>query len=151
MIRTIPLREPVQKLIHDRATSFLIPIKNSDVILLVENMPSSKDIKEFAPCQVGDVLWLKETWGYDLGLPWHWKVEKYIYKTDLDKILVITHNWYSPVTMPREAVRWKFECTGIKPMRTQDYYNQTIDITKLDPEFMLKYQWAWLISIKREV
>lgn len=64
------------------------------------------------PYQVGDVLWVKETWQYG-------DENRIVYRADGTKLLE-WQVWYSPVHMPRTASRFAYEITGERIERLHD-------------------------------
>lgn len=123
----IPLREPVQRLVHDGATRILIPIRVSiyaDYWYIYKEKDKlvadywdynhrfiAGEVEIKPPCQVGDELHLLETWAYHIS----GGDNIFEYKVDWSgKELCKYVKWNSPITMPTEAVRWKKICTGIE-------------------------------------
>ena len=80
-----------------------------------------------APCQPGDVLYVRETWGdyggctgyyvyradYPHDAKGYWYEKEHINWCDLP-------DWHSPVTMPREASRLFLRVTDVRVERVQD-------------------------------
>lgn len=64
------------------------------------------------PYQVGDVLWVKETWQYG-------DENRIVYRADGTKLLE-WQVWYSPVHMLRTASRFAYEITGERIERLHD-------------------------------
>jgi hypothetical protein len=97
-----------------------------------------------APCQPGDVLWVRETWkpeDYQLidGI-WSCAI---VYKAGgvngrvhwpegLDSIYDLCLVWHSPVAMPREAARLFLRVTDVRVEKNED-----------------SGQWVWVIEFER--
>ena len=65
-----------------------------------------------APCQPGDILWVRETWAV-------WSATNGIYyKADKDALVCI--RWRPSIHMPREAARLFLMVTGVRVERLQD-------------------------------
>jgi len=82
--------------------------------------------------KVGDILWVRETWGLDYfgyARPWHFKegikVEQrdIIYRADdedRDKRFLLDESWKPSIFMPRAACRIRLEIIDIKVERVQN-------------------------------
>lgn len=82
---------------------------------------------QFAPFKVGDILYVRETWGdyggwtsnyvyradYPLSAKGYWHEEEHVNWCDFPK-------WRSPVTMPREAARLFLRVTDVRVERVQE-------------------------------
>ena len=87
-----------------------------------------------APCQPGDILWVRETWYYEShmedmtdgepDLPSGGYSHRYIYKADSPdypvNVGVGAHGWRPSIHMPREAARLFLMVTGVRVERLQD-------------------------------
>lgn len=73
-----------------------------------------------APCQPGDVLWVRETWNYvlDMGPVIGNRIAKYVYKAD--KRLVDDIPWRPSIHMPRDAARLFLRVTDVRAEWVQD-------------------------------
>lgn len=74
------------------------------------------------PFNVGDVIYVRETWNNGLG-------GDYCYKSDTDNPIYLDENWTwkSPATMPREASRIFLEVTGVRVERLQSISEDDAD------------------------
>jgi len=82
------------------------------------------------PYEIGDVLWVRETWGdyggctsyyvyradYPYGAKGYWHEKEHINWCDFPK-------WNSPVTMPREATRLFLRVKDVRVERVRDISN----------------------------
>lgn len=66
-----------------------------------------------APYQVGDILYVRETWGEIGGVG----DREYIYRADDD---MGTDRWHPSIHMPKEAARIFLRVTGVRVERLQD-------------------------------
>ena len=68
------------------------------------------------PCKPGDILWVRETWGFDKN--------NWLYKADFsDKDIKLLKNitrWLPSIHMPREAARIFLRVTEVRAERVQD-------------------------------
>ena len=73
-----------------------------------------------APCQPGDVLWVRETWAKntDYADPALYIPHGFIHKATGEYHMGV--KWRSPVTMPREAARLFLRVTDVRVERVQD-------------------------------
>ena len=78
------------------------------------NIPAIK-----SPVQVGDVLWVRETWS-----PVNVRPRRYIYKADVDRRIGegvgLPLCWHPSIHMPREAARIFLRLTDVRVERLQD-------------------------------
>ena len=72
-----------------------------------------------APCQPGDILWVRETWAKDAG--------RYMYRanySDTEKFYMngreIKMAWRPSIHMPRDAARLFLRVTGVRIQRLQE-------------------------------
>lgn len=129
-----------------------------------------------APCEVGDILWVRETWCESLG-----KAGKYFYRAyagPRDEMKEYAHSfnhWKPSIHMPRKAARIFLKVTGVRPERlremfladvlmegiqetdtyegTWDFWHHAWDST-IKPADRPVYGWAanpwvWVISFER--
>lgn len=75
-----------------------------------------------APCQKGDILYVRETWGYDVG-------GIYIYKASYKECFTGNKEtdavgnkirWYPSIHMPKEAARIWLRVKGVRVERLQE-------------------------------
>ncbi len=123
---TLHLPDNTAKLVVNKVRTILVPIKGLEYKpyrikphivdgLTLGNWwascPGGRGYRIKPPCEKGDVVRLKTTWGYDD----YWK--RYEYKVSYKKPPPYKEghcfHWHSPVTMPKEAVRWEFKCLSI--------------------------------------
>lgn len=78
------------------------------------NIPAAK-----SPVQVGDVLWVRETWS-----PVNVRPRRYIYKADVDRRIGegvgLPLCWHPSIHMPRDAARIFLRLTDVRVERLQD-------------------------------
>ena len=69
------------------------------------------------PCQVGDTLWVRETWcrGHARNGD-----NKTIYKADIEELLQPMHQWKPSIHMPRKYARIFLKVTDVRVERLQD-------------------------------
>lgn len=74
------------------------------------------------PCQVGDILYVRETYSYvyEYGSEENlkWEIKKYVYKTD--ESLITSLKWKPSIHMPKEAARIFLKVTGVRVERLND-------------------------------
>lgn len=176
---TIPIPDNIAKIFANGADTFLVAI--GEVVWEEVESPdgwSNRPVLPKPPCNEGDELWLKETWLYVKAL------KRYLYKSDGDYIWIsgTRHNikvfikdeskyypysnmsWKSPVTMPSEAVRWKFQCQSIETIklinepRTNEFLMEDHPEINYEkwwnstyPKHPFDKAWAWVITIERGI
>ena len=89
-------------------------IPDGAVLYGSNNIPAAK-----APVQVGDVLWVRETWS-------RMETGKYLYKADNEKPISYL-GWRPSIHMPREAARIFLRVTDVRVERLQDITPDQID------------------------
>lgn len=121
-----------------------------------------------APCEPGDILWVRETWTAVPG-------GSYVYKASVECPDAWMGTWRPSIHMPKEAARIFLRVTGVRPERlremvladvlmegvqeadtyedTWDLWHQTWDST-IKPADRPVYGWAanpwvWVISFER--
>ena len=120
--------EMVQAILEGRKTVTRRPVKfkagwnpkftgyipDGDVLYGSNNIPAVK-----SPVQVGDVLWVRETWS-----PVNVRPRRYIYKADVDRRIGegvgLPLCWHPSIHMPREAARIFLRVTDVRTKRLQD-------------------------------
>lgn len=89
-------------------------IPDGAVLYGSNNIPAAK-----SPVQVGDVLWVRETWS-----PVNVRPRRYIYKADVDRRIGegvgLPLCWHPSIHMPREAARIFLRLTDVRVERLQD-------------------------------
>lgn len=69
------------------------------------------------PCEIGDTLWVRETWcnrmAWDGG-------NKIIYKADIEDSLQHMHKWKPSIHMPRSAARLFLKVTDVRVEQLRD-------------------------------
>ena len=79
-----------------------------------------------APCEAGDILWVRETWS-----PVNVRPRRYIYKADVDRRIGegvrLPLCWHPSIHMPREAARIFLRVTDVRVERLQDITPEQID------------------------
>lgn len=85
-----------------------------------------------APCQPGDVLWVRETWAKNTDYANHalYIPHGFIHKATGEYHMGV--KWRSPVTMPREAARLFLRVTDVRVEKNED-----------------SGQWVWVIEFER--
>ena len=72
-----------------------------------------------APCEVGDILWVRETWS-----PVAVRPKRFIYKADVARGrgegVGLPIRWHPSIHMPREAARIFLRVTGVRAEKLQD-------------------------------
>ena len=89
-------------------------IPDGAVLYGSNNIPAAK-----APVQVGDVLWVRETWS-------RMETGQYLYKADNEKPISYL-GWRPSIHMPREAARIFLRVTDVRVERLQDITPDQID------------------------
>lgn len=89
-------------------------IPDGAVLYGSNNIPAAK-----APVQVGDVLWVRETWS-------RMETGQYLYKADNEKPISYL-GWRPSIHMPREAARIFLRVTDVRVERLQDITPYQID------------------------
>jgi len=69
------------------------------------------------PCQIGDILYVRETWQDDRIYTHDDTHGRYFYKADGD---VECHKWHPSIHMPKEAARIWLKVTDVRVERLQD-------------------------------
>lgn len=69
------------------------------------------------PCQVGDILYVRETWS-----PVSVNPKRYLYKTHCTEADNLPVKWHPSIHMPKEAARIFLRVTGIRVERLQDSF-----------------------------
>lgn len=77
-----------------------------------------------APCSIGDILWVRETWGKltecDVFPPYEPNEERFIYRADIGDPDHFQAKWHPSIHMPREAARIFLRVTDVRVERLQD-------------------------------
>lgn len=90
--------------------NFDYDLKDKDYGPFLQNeYGDSINVKELAPYQVGDILYVRETWAKVNGI--------YIYKADEDATPL---KWRPSIHMPKEAARIWLEVTKVRVERLQE-------------------------------
>lgn len=101
------------------------------------------------PCQVGDVIWVRETWQEIYESEESNKIDFYIYKTDYPNLKVQDESgettqakWHKSIHMPRSAARiFKYEpYTSIEAFKM--LWNEIYKNWSENP-------WVWVIEFER--
>lgn len=124
-----------------------------------------------APYQIGDILYVRETWMYYAGLT--------MYKADCDKYKLESLNfagfgWHPSIHMPKEAARIWLKITDVRVERLQDMtdddaeaegcfdytstalgfpdvWDSTIKKSDLDRYGWAADPWVWVIEFERKL
>lgn len=76
------------------------------------------------PCKVGDILWVRETWGKltecDVFPPYEPNEERFIYRADIGDPDHFQAKWHPSIHMPREAARIFLRVMDVRVERLQD-------------------------------
>ena len=138
--------------------------------------PATKKVK--APCQVGDILWVQETWKIiqlleNMQMRFEYRADNVFSKAidfALDRFIKFKkfadkNGWQSPYFMPREAARLFLKVTGMRVERLQDITIKDIKaegtiLTKLNDEFdnefsdetmyNMAFQTLWNSTIRKQ-
>ncbi len=160
----IPLNNPTTRLVHEGASALVTPFGKHETG--AQKIMGEKFVKTvFSPCQVGDMLYLLETWGYADIL----RKALYIYKVDGHKFQLEFDRWRSPVTMPSIACRHKYPCTKVEVVQVKDVDEKIASrlgflaniVTSLCPISLFKHwftsiyhlpldSWVWYIGFERK-
>lgn len=75
-----------------------------------------------APCKPGDILYVRETWGYDIGGIYIYKATYKESFTDLEDVDAVGSKitWHPSIHMPKEAARIWLKVTDVKVERLRD-------------------------------
>lgn len=137
-------------------------IPDGAVLYGSNNIPAAK-----SPVQVGDVLWVRETWS-----PVNVRPRRYIYKADVDRRIGegvgLPLRWHPSIHMPREAARIFLRVTDVRVERLKDItatqamnegFTDWNDFVKLwnstiKPKDLPTYgwdanPWVWVIEFER--
>lgn len=103
-----------RRLVKDKHVLYQLDVNN--------HVPSFYNNSDFCPYgQVGDILWVRETFS------WDWKdyserTEKYYYykASTSDEYLASGEKWQPSIFMPKEACRIRLEITNVRVERLQD-------------------------------
>ena len=94
-----------------------------------EHFASSEEMRVYRPpYQIGDVLWVRETWAHpsDTEVKAGASPTAYIYKADVPLLSCAYDHWRSPYHMPREAARIFLRVTGVRVERLQEISGEDI-------------------------
>lgn len=108
--------------INERASDWVNPFGNlhGDKWVFTAEHGEAKQVRVTCPYgQVGDILWVRETWNYK------GKTNNVAYKADFDKeILGICGKWKPSIHMPKAACRIWLQITDIRVERLQNISEQ---------------------------
>lgn len=90
------------------------------------------------PYQPGDILYVRETWGYPIALN---SDEQYVFRADEvaeSGFKNDSHIWHPSIHMPKEAARIWLKVTDVRVERLQDITIEGIRKEGLEPRFNVK-------------
>ena len=77
-----------------------------------------------APCSIGDILWVRETWGKltecDVFPPYEPNEERFIYRADIGDPDHFQAKWHPSIHMPRDAARIFLRVKDVRVERLQE-------------------------------
>lgn len=142
-------------------------IRNGLMLYNGRNEPCIRNL----PYQPGDILYVRETWGYPIFLN---SDKQYVFRAD--KIAESgfkndSHIWHPSINMPKEAARIWLKVTDVRMERLQDItpkdaknegvgnlfyediaYSEKNYGTEVDPEYGIakeQFAWLWESTIKK--
>ena len=142
-------------------------IRNGLMLYNGRNEPCIRNL----PYQPGDILYVRETWGYPIFLN---SDKQYVFRAD--KIAESgfkndSHIWHPSINMPKEAARIWLKVTDVRMERLQDItpkdaknegvgnlfyediaYSEKNYGTEVDPEYWIakeQFAWLWESTIKK--
>ncbi len=109
----------------------------------VTNTPFWEEGSLNCPYQIGDRLWVRETWALN---PYLLELPAYVYRADYEPLSDILIKWKPSIHMPRSASRITLEITGVRVERLQDISEQDaiaegIESAQLPNEETCKLRW----------
>ena len=79
------------------------------------------------PCEVGDILWVRETWGRltecNVYPPYEPEEERFIYRADIGDPDHFQAKWHPSIHMPKEAARIFLRVKNVRVERLNDIGN----------------------------
>ena len=106
-------------------------VLNSPARLVNSDVPDWKFINCLctAPCEPGDILWVRETWANpsETEIKRGANPKAYIYKADAPLLPCAYGRWRPSIHMPREAARIFLRVTDVRAERLQDITPEQID------------------------
>jgi hypothetical protein len=108
------------------------------------------------PYQVGDILYVRETWSKIRNSDGSFN--KYVYKTDgyphEDGKYILKFKWHPSIHMPKEAARIWLKVTNVRAERLQDISEEEArkegtELVSLDgrsiitPNYKAAFEWIW--------
>ena len=116
VVKDIPLDAKCVFVCDDYATfRWQVKAKNANIVF-----DKAKDVAP--PYRPGDILYVRETWGYDKNM-WIYRAD--FSDEDLEKIACIT-KWHPSIHMPREAARIFLRVTDVRVERLQTSFFEPI-------------------------
>ena len=110
VVKDIPLDAKCVFVCDDYATfRWQVKAKNANIVF-----DKAKDVAP--PYRPGDILYVRETWGYDKNM-WIYRAD--FSDEDLEKSACIT-KWHPSIHMPREAARIFLRVTDVRVERLQN-------------------------------
>lgn len=118
-------------------------IPDGSVLYGSNNIPAAK-----SPVQVGDVLWVRETWS-----PVNVRPKRYIYKADVARRIGegvgLPLCWHPSIHMPKEAARIFLRVTDVRAERLQKItYDEAIREGADRGRALNNFEWIWNHTIK---
>lgn len=104
------------------------------------------------PCEPGDILYVRETWGHPISLN---SDKQYVFRAD--KIAESgfkndSHIWYPSIRMPKEAARIWLKVTDVRVERLNDITDKDAEREGAQPDYPFDYdvdKWPNLEHFKK--
>lgn len=104
------------------------------------------------PCEPGDILYVRETWGHPISLN---SDKQYVFRAD--KIAESgfkndSHRWYPSIHMPKEAARIWLKVTDVRVERLNDITDKDAEREGAQPDYPFDYdvdKWPNLEHFKK--
>lgn len=104
------------------------------------------------PCEPGDILYVRETWGHPISLN---SDKQYVFRAD--KIAESgfkndSHIWYPSIHMPKEAARIWLKVTDVRVERLNDITDKDAEREGAQPDYPFDYdvdKWPNLEHFKK--
>lgn len=106
------------------------------------------------PCEPGDILYVRETWGHPISLN---SDKQYVFRAD--KIAESgfkndSHIWYPSIHMPKEAARIWLKVTDVRVERLNDITDKDAEREGAQPDYPFDYdvdKWPNLEHFKKNL
>lgn len=141
MVRAIIDRRKTvtRRVLKPKYTNTQIIIKNGKAFETVGTLATTTEIKP--PYQVGDILYVRETWAYVQYMD----MSGYVYKASAQAERVVCEcankgkplKWSPSIHMPKEAARLFLRVTGVRVERLQDITEEQAIHEGIEPHMLL--------------